>query len=885
MAHNAELLDRLIKTIFKSPSAIELERCRHSALRTLANSHSARINQFEITARLDGLEEKWMIHNNDPLADALHLRRGELSLRSDRWTPEILSLLLQLSDRPIDHPNLADLALLKPELPSTPLTWADIVARDPVDDQDGIWKNVDFAEDDSDDNERTDFVQSDHSVLAPEPSLVRQAVEVCLEKVIEPIPKTSLRAIQSAQSWNRQEDDKFDFIHEEDEDCTPKTSLTELQVGRDVIFTLLGLPSSIFNQEIEGQISVSTVNLLEHTSQESLTGLLHEFAAIASKLLSIRQWVGKDVMIPLEQTFQAALVSRLESVDRTLSVIQTKMLSQDTQAVTSLLKLYDEITNTSRHLLQLHDILLEVDVNSKFERPFRILECLFDRTCINQVIGDAEGYEYMANLFFDCFQTYLKPLRLWMEKGQLTGRDGVIFIKKTKKDVHLDFLWRDQYHLIETSNGLHAPRFLHVAARKIFNTGKSVDFLRHLGWECHDSRQDPPKEAVMTYESVCQPSSLGLFSPFAELFDMALNKWIATKYQASSSELRAQLTSHCGLRSSLDALEYIYFANTDLNNRIFEKMDRRTHRWSDGFVTTELLHSTFNSIPCVEIDRLKVCPNPANRQEIRGARRSMSALEDIRVSYKLHWPVANVIRTETIEVYQRIFVFLTQLQRAKYLLQWQKPLKNVQAADKNYLLRLYALRHRLLWLTNTMLTYITFSVLAVATAEMRIAMDRAEDVDTMIAIHKSYITKLEDECLLKHTSIRQAITSLLDLSILFSDLQGSCATRQISSNPERRFAGTGVNEKRAIYSKIKKAAKAAPDDEDSEYDSGSDYDEPHRDFALNAEIPDVGKLKHVLDTFRNLLQFVTTAVRGMKKCDSAPSWENLANNLAIGLER
>ena len=884
MAYNNSLLDRLIKALVKDLSEADVERCRRSALRTLGNNQSARINQFEITARLQGLEEKWMIHNNDPLAEALHLRRAELSVRSNKWAPEILSLLLQLSDGPVDHPNLADLALPGAELPSVPLTWSEIVAEDPLDEQDGIWKNVDFAADSSGDDEWTESVYSDHPVRTPDSSIAEQAFKACIETLVEPATNISLRGSHGAQYGNAQQDDKSRSNCEQNEDPKPKTSLTELQAVRGVIFALLGLPTSIFSQENEWRIYVSKADFLEHASQESLTGLLQGFAVIANKLLSIRHCVEKDASIPLEQTFQAALALRLRIVDSALSALQTKMLLHDAQAVTSLLKLYDETSKISRLLLQVHDVLQELGVDPTFARPFRILECLFDRTCVNQGIGDAEGYEYMANLFFECFQTYLKPIRWWMEKGQLIERDEVIFIKKNKKNFRLDSVWRDQYHLIKDNNDdLHAPKFLHVAAKKIFNTGKSVDFLRRLGWENSDLRQDPAQEVAMTYEAVCQSSDLGLFSPFAELFDMALNNWIARKH--SLSELRAQLESRCGLQSSLDALEYIYFTNsalnTNLNNRIFEKIDRRSSRWIDSFLTTESLQNTLSAIPCIDIDRLQICASPASQQESTVSRRTMSALEHVRISYTLSWPVANVISSDSIEIYQRVYTFLTQLQRAKHLLQ-QRNARSVQATDKP-LSQLYTLRHRLLWLTNTMLTYITDMVILSATADMRKFMDRAEDVDSMIAVHKDYVTKLEDQCFLlkKHMSIRQAITSLLNLTVLFSDVQTSYATRQAISDSESIFTGRKANQKRAISTKVGKVAKAASGNEDSD----NDPDDSNSGPLLHGQPPDVGKLEHMLDTFKNLHSFLTAAVRGISKADSGLSWEMLANNLAMGLEK
>ena len=880
MEHTAEtnfLIDQLIRISIKNLSEADAEHHKQSALRKLANSHFARTNQFEVTARLDGLEEKWRINNDDPRAETLNLRRAELSIVSNEWTPELLSLLLQLSDRTAGQSNHADLATVKPELsqPTSP-TWADIVAEDPLDDQDGIWKNVDFTADSSDDGEQTESVHSDLSLRTPGFSVIEPADEARSEALIESATTTSFHKVQNAKFWNMHDVETNIFIREKDENCRPNATITELQAIREVVFLLLGLPTSIFSQGNEGQTILSEAVILDHLSQESLKNLLQGFVVIANKLLTIRQCVREDERIPLGQTFQAALASRIKPFDRALSRIQTKILSHNSHFVPSLLKLYDEIYSIGRLLLQVYDVLLELEISSKVERPFRILECLFDRTCVNQDIGDAEGYEYMANLFFDCFQTYLKPIRLWMEKGQLTGRDSVIFIEKVEKNVPSQRVWQDQYHFKYKSNGdLHAPKFLHVAAKKIFNTGRSIDFLGRLGIENHDLSRLPVNEGFLTYETVCQSASYGLFSPFAALFDLALDKWIANKHQASSLKLRAQLELRCDLQASLNALEYVYIGavSTNFNDNIFEKIDRGTHGWNNGLIMTDLFQGTFSSTGRLEIRLIPAAHGNSSR--------SMSALEDIRVSYTLPWPIVNVITTESTLLYQRVFVFLTQLQRAKYLIYRHKIFKSVRPTDQQSHCNIYTLRHRLLWLTNTIQTYITDMVLSVATADMRIAMNQAEDMDSMITVHQAYIRRLEDQCLLhkKHESVRQAIISLLDLTILFSHLQ---ALNQIGLDSKSSLTNTKASQKHTKHAGEENAARSLSNED--EY-SDATSDDSSSCPALHAQLPDAGSLERTLDTFRDLLSFVTAAVRGISKTDSAPSWEMLANNLAMGLEK
>src|SRR5436190_20969782 len=104
-------------------------------MRNLRYHNFARTNQFEVQETLDGLEEKFRVFNQDELADALRERLNKLSAISTKWTPDVLSLLLQLSDRPATNSRIEDLELLKsPDIPPK-LTWAEIFADDPLDEE------------------------------------------------------------------------------------------------------------------------------------------------------------------------------------------------------------------------------------------------------------------------------------------------------------------------------------------------------------------------------------------------------------------------------------------------------------------------------------------------------------------------------------------------------------------------------------------------------------------------------------------------------------------------------------------------------------------------------------------------------------------------------
>jgi len=875
MAHNAQIvssLENLIQTTVINLSESDVDEYKRSAIATFADASFGRTNQFDVSSRMDGLEEKARILDNDQLADALHTRLLELSTVSYKWTPEVLSLLLQLSDRPSHESRLEDLELLQPDTPPAPLTWPDIIADDPLDYGDDIWKNVDFAADGSDEDE---FSDPDHSQIVDTSANTRltefKDSEIMLENLIVPIDDTGLRHIESAQFWNNGHG--------------PDKLLTETQAVREVIFMVLGLPTTIFDQNEIGEIVTSRGILIRHISSLSVTAFLEVFASIGTKICNVRQWTRRKAEIPLEQTFAASLSSRLVEVDRKLSEIESRILDARMDIVPTLSDLHEKLSISTRLIQQLDDILAEVQTATDSGLPFRILECLFDRSCASQRIGDEEGYEFMAELFFECFRTYLRPIRLWMEKGQLSERDRVMFIQKSAENIPLDSLWQTQYSLVMGANGnLHAPRFLHLAAKKIFNAGKSVDFLRHLGHEEDQLGEQAKDKIEMSFHSVCHPADLGSLSPFPELFDVALDSWIASKHHSSSSKLREQLETKCGLQRSLDALEYIFFCrngalSSNAANIIFERIDRGSHRWNDSFVHTGLFQGAYRTISCVDRDHLDVRVETASSQRSsHRARRSMGILEDLRISYTLPWAVANIIKSDSMQTYQRIFVLLLQIQRAKYLLQREKLTQRLPAAVDNVGLLISDVHHQLLWFVNTMLTYITHMVVSATASSMRTAMTLAVDVDGMIEVHDTYIAQLESRCFLtkQHGPVRQALSSLLDLTILFSDIQAS-SLKKAGPNASDGLVNSKLKAKYTASSAWKGSLGSDSSDESSA--------EAIMESEAAARPSDLERLRHVSDTFSKLHSLVTAAVQGVSKADSATCYEMLASSLATGLRQ
>ena len=195
----------------------------------------------------------------------------------------------------------------------------------------------------------------------------------------------------------------------------------------------------------------------------------------------------------------------------------------------------------------------------------------------------------------------------------------------------------------------------------------------------------------------------------------------------------------------------------------------------------------------------------------------------------------------------------------------------------------YSIRHRLLWFANTLYNYLSELVVATSTAKLRKDMTVTEDVDAMIEAHRVFIAHLEDQCLLskKLAPIHQAIISLLDLSILFSDAHNlysgekifDISNRSVSVHtshlrqtrrPRRRGHGDEVSED--------------TDDEDMQGEDGA-TDTSYISFQETAY---VDRLRKMRAQFERLCGFVSAGLRGVARAGGETQWEMLAEKLEWG---
>ncbi|KAE8379727.1 Spc98 family-domain-containing protein [Aspergillus bertholletiae] len=862
------LTDELVATVAKvdkrNPRFKILKRRTEETLK--ANAHG-RTDQFAVANQLEGLQEKFQVLNKDDLADALRVRLAELNEHRDSCFPEILSLLLQLADRPAQLSKVYHIESLKPqERVEESLSWTELDASGAAYCEEDIWESVDFGAGSSEDDLSSVSSDSYHGRSLPHTSIALDEDCVIPEDLFSSGEDEALVvSIKNAQFWQNEA-----YAGTEPHGGSPSQILTELQIVRETIFMLQGLPTSLF-WRLHDRVEVDRKYSLAHLSNEALSSLLHSFCSIGSKIDILRRYNQVPRVIPYLQTFHRGIEDRLCEFDRFLSNLQSQYLSQPETIAVSLLLLYESVLRESKLLLLLAEIVSNLRHGAS-DSPVLCLDLLYDSVCMAQATGDENEFKFLAQLFFSCFETYARPIRLWMEKGELgESLQGAFFIRDNhNNDQDLRTLWHGWYTLDESAWLSSAPKFVQPVAHKIFVAGKSMVFLRHLNVSEHEAHT---RKSSLTLGDVFPEDSASVYMPFSALLDSAFGRIVDENHAFASSLLRRELDQQCGLWVSLQALEHIYHCKDmsvfgPIDHKIFDLIDRGRGAWDDRYLLTELAQTAFSALPCIDPSRVIVRSSKDHTGKANTSSRSVKLLQAISFDYILPWPVANIITKDAILSYQRLSTFLMQIRRAKHTIVKQRLQYSPQNSEPRKNTQAYALRHNMLWFLNTLYSHMTDFVILTTTDSLRKDLSACNDVDTMVSVHQSYMSSLEDQCLLSQNLVPlyEAIISLLDLCISFSDLQSTRYTQTNSAQKE--------------YGQNKDQSDDEDDDEDE--DEESEYDERRTPVH---ETQYMAQLASTKDQFNQLVGFLAAGLKGVGRANAQVSWEILAERLEWRKER
>ncbi|KAI0457881.1 Spc97/Spc98 family protein [Xylaria acuta] len=878
MAFSAQLgslTDELIEVITSTATQTDHARfdvLRESSLRNLRQHSFLRTNQFEVYSALDGYEERFRVLNRDGLADALRDRLDALALCSNKWTPDVLDLLLRLADQPVQKSNIDDLSLLKKpdENPEPRLKWSDIAKEDGWDEDGELWRNADFggysSDDDYVDYETDASARSEDTSLSSIEARYRKRPADYIESLQSPL---DLNEIRKSQAWRRQKPVMNSIIRSQ------KIPITEIQAIREILFMLGGLENGLFDRQEKPSPDIQ----LTHASGQIFRSLLVSANDAGRRLSLLRQYVKQQQEIPLLQVFQATIQSRLGSFDNIIGSMQAHYTSTNQDLVASIMKLLNDLDPHYSPLKSLAETIEQLE-RSKNSQPFHFLELLFDSAQTLQLEGDKSAYRFTSQIFFECFAVYLRPIRRWMQSGELIDGDKTFFISRSLLDVARSQVWVDQFKLKRTSQGsLFAPRFLQPAVSKIFTTGKSIVVLKLLGkhWPIQDKELDGVTQVDM--------SAVSELIPFSEIFKDMFDQWMQGKHHAASATLKQALFQTYNFWSDLDMLQHIYLMtdgsrSEQFANAVFNNIDLFNVDWHDRFNLTEMAREAFDGL--IESHRLNVSTSwNSSASDVKNVRRTVrEGLPSIHITYRLPWLTRIVITDESLDHYQLVFTFLLQLRRASKVLTGHRMLSDglIYTVEQEIF---YGLRSRLLWFCNTLQSYLSTLVLGPLVGSFREQMRQAEDIDQMLTSHSTFTKQMVDDACLggKLDPIRQGILDILDLAIRLRDARQTELERK--ANELQELSGLSVMSSPGEKGPNRYIKTSEEEDETflGEQDKGpavQDIETPYSQI--------LGETRSALDRH---LKFICGGLRGVARASSseaASKWDILAEMLEVGIQ-
>ncbi|KAH0011642.1 hypothetical protein KCU78_g9959, partial [Aureobasidium melanogenum] len=838
---------------------------RDSALRTFKTQQHVRVNQFEIDARLEGLLEKFYVLNNEPLADTLKPRLDEFAARPNKWRPEILALLLALSDRPAEKTDINKALEITPDEPAEhQLTWAEIIADDPLDEE-GIWDDVEYE---SDYSEHRAPSLSDESVGEPTAStsassLGEQDVAALARAFIVPKDREPLAQVKSLR-------DRMTSMHSGSE-------LTELQVTRQVLLMLHGLPTDLFEAGSGGRIRTRHSCHIINIAPSTLDRVLQACVSLGSQIDIVRRFVASNQQSVVLQSFQAAVQTQLSDFGRTLSDIEQDFLQQEKSAVVSLLNVYAKVDRVARPLVRLGGLIPD-DALKHNVQAVQLLNNLFEQTCTLQLVGEDEESSKVAGLLFKCLEPYLRPIRLWMTEGKLIASDELFFIRSDDESSDRGSIWHSRFTLLKQADGfIFAPEFMQSLAERIFKAGKSVMFLQALG---HHPDISERSAQSLDVAQIMQSASNGLL-PFPEIFKLALKNFTDALEGSETRILHQALMSQCGLQTTISAVNHIYLGVhgthfQDFSYAIFQRMDRGSG-WDDRFLLTELAQTAFEATNAVMSDHIVVRVKPLiDQQTTTSHGRRTDVLGRLVVEYSISWALQNILTKTTLAACQKAFTTLLRLYRAQYLLNQQEWTLSIMADryKEQRVKELLALRQHLSWFATTLKGYVC-EVLSVVTKQLSVDLEAAADVDGMIAAFDTFQLDLTSK-LLQNDNLAPIQGSMLAILDLYEDLalEWRNAVKQISSRvtqpTSRQLVVQQSLSARNDRPEIDEAANLTDDEDDSE---------PHdrHDQTSVLSVPSL------LKEYTRQSSFLLAGLRSVSRIEGEPAWIMLSERLSWGV--
>ncbi|KAF7192915.1 putative agmatine deiminase [Pseudocercospora fuligena] len=762
-------LDKLAQSLVtavtgRTPENASFKALKDYSLRGLKDQSHARTNQFAVKASLEGLTEKLEILGRDDLAEALQSRLEELPTKS-RWMPEVLALLLELSDRPAEKTALADVENLNQSAsPDAQLTWQEIIADDPLDEAD-IWDDVEAGYHSSGDELGSgpddDDTQPTISTIATSVGSEDSGALARLH-LTQPDSESIANIQASRDVWRVQSPSQRG------------TRLSELQLARETLAMLRGYPTDLFIvAAATGRVTLPSRIRMASTSNDATMDVLLRCTRMGSSLNFLRNWTKSAQPAMHVRTMQAATSDLLGALSSSLDEIEQRYITPKIATVISITDVAVVVESAARGLAHLASIIQVFSLSDGRTSQLSLLDSLYDQACSAQMSEDLLLFEVLATVFLNGLKTYLRSTATWIMTGTLsTIAQGIPLVKDAYADCEPAELWHNRYVMNITRDGSpFAPKCVHFAADQIFSLGKARSFLRCLdqtvgdGLETFDLRNSMP-----SFDAVVPELRSGSLKSFSQCLDTSLQSWLESISTDCTPLLRSKLWNEHGLKQMMLALPYVFFSKDGTAFEAFAETmvecatnDEQQGSWGNQFLLSEVAQTAFSNVVHVNDQCIQVRSFDELAASTKGSVvRKLAAFE---VEYTFAWPLQNITRCRTSLTHSRAFAFLLQIYLASSLL--GKNFLDLRSVPRSS--KFIPLRQRLINFTGILSSYVTTTSHGIHESAQQ-QLEAALDIDGMVDVWANYSKSLETSLLVstKLEPIRDAITGMLELTELLA---------------------------------------------------------------------------------------------------------------------
>ena len=835
-------------------------------IRQVKNHGYGRTNQFDVIERLSGLEEKLQVLNLDDVAEELYSRRMRLNIAEDRWVPDVLDLLLHLSVDPVKHSRVSNLERvhMKPQT-RPPLTWEDIEADDPIDRNDHIWDIPEYSDLSSEDDDVVVSPTSSSPASVKRQGSTGKAPSRTFDTVVLGEETSSASDLTSCQFWNK-----------------PGFSIetTEQQAIREVLMMLNGYPTSMF--DFHGNVLKPDPRYrVGNIEVETSSRLLTQAAELGSKRLTIMAWLKKPQRDAVMQLIEHRIRNTISEFNRFVTQLQIDLANGNyPTGVITLLELLHRINGAMVPLNSVSLLLPHMPNNE----PVIALNTMYRHVDLAYSCCDQPALDTILPVFAAAFEKYAAPVDAWIQSGSIDGNPSPFFISQVLVAKSPATLWHDWFYLVPDRDR-SMPSFLEKYAERIFIAGKTAALLRYL--KSPDNKGPLIERGLATAAEEASKLTATLPAPFSAAFETIIDGQLSSVLSASAATLKGLLEEQFGLSRLLDAFQYIYLSKdgavlTNFEARMFDQMDRCVEIWNDRFLVADALTETFADVGCIDSELLTVQSTYTSSRSMESRRRSVRILNALTVSYDISWPIANIILPGTITSYQRIALTLSQIRRAKFVIERRAyfcvqniPLTG-DAAVQNMA---RGICFTLSVFINKVYDHFTSCTITPMTKIMRSRLEGS--VDEMISIHNDYIQHLELACLSSKRikPLHDSLLSVLDLCIRFTDIVSSPLTA--ASQSSKDFEASSFISARSHRRRRRKAGQdisSSSEDEDDEDEIGEGYST----FILDDDTSVTEEIIKISQAFTKHVTFLMAGLRGVAR--SSGEIGDLLELLADSLE-